>query len=218
MQEVKVTVSGVCLTRYGDAIVVGVRYQEPPLQFINANAVRPSRQRSKHCVLYVGIHSQYHCLLMFSSRQAQHQVGSVIWWHICLYHQRRRQGSERVRQTELWFHPDFSLKMLLRAASVRVARSNIKCSYALWKIHSISSQRAICKVTQYQCHYSVGCTGWSTHTSVHTHLGFSSKAGLCSPRLHQTLMERCLKVGFLTYLPFPSQRRMSSIHYKISGL
>lgn len=57
-----------------------------------------------------------------------------------------------------------------------------------------------------------------THTLMLQHLGFSSKAGFCSPRLHQTLMDRCLKAGFLTYLPFPSQRCMSSIHYKISSL
>ena len=79
VREVKVTVLNVCLTRYGDAIVVRVGYQEPPLQFINANAVGPWRERSKHCVLYVRIHSQYHCVLMFSSRQVQHQIGSVIW-------------------------------------------------------------------------------------------------------------------------------------------
>lgn len=48
VQEVKVTVLDVCLTRYGDAIAVGVGYQEPPLQFINANAAGPSRQRSKN--------------------------------------------------------------------------------------------------------------------------------------------------------------------------
>lgn len=61
MQEVNVTVmkfEDVCLTRYGDAIVVRVGDQEPPLQFINANAAGPSRQRSKHCALYVGFHSQ----------------------------------------------------------------------------------------------------------------------------------------------------------------
>lgn len=39
------TVLNVRLTRYGDAIVVGVGYQEPPPQFINANAAGPSRQR-----------------------------------------------------------------------------------------------------------------------------------------------------------------------------
>lgn len=82
MQEVKVTVmklEDVCLTWHSDAIAVRVGDQEPPLQFINANAAGPLRQRSKHCVLYAGIHSQYHCVLMFSSRQVQHQIGSMIW-------------------------------------------------------------------------------------------------------------------------------------------
>lgn len=55
-QEVKVTVLDICLTWYSDAIVVGVGYQQPPLQLVNANAVGPSRQRSKQYVLYAGIH------------------------------------------------------------------------------------------------------------------------------------------------------------------
>lgn len=61
VQEMTVEeLESVCLTGYGDAIAVGVGDQQPPLQFINANAAGPSRQISKHSVLHVGFHSKYH--------------------------------------------------------------------------------------------------------------------------------------------------------------
>lgn len=62
-REAQMTVlelQSVFLTGHGDAIAVGVGDQQPPLQFINANAAGPWGQILKHSVLYGGIHSKYH--------------------------------------------------------------------------------------------------------------------------------------------------------------
>lgn len=152
------------LTWHNDAIAVWIGYQKPPLQFINANAVRPSRQGSKHFIQYVGMCSQYRCVLVFCSWKVQHQIGLVFWWHICLFHQRRRKGAskrESDRQSSdfilisvwKWFFKQprhFFFFFFLFCACVSL--SNVKYPYMLWKIHSITSKYDICKVTQYQCH------------------------------------------------------------------
>lgn len=47
----KLTVD-VCLTRYGDAVAVGIGNQQPLLEFADANAVRPLGTGIQHCAQY----------------------------------------------------------------------------------------------------------------------------------------------------------------------